>query len=251
MTSKRSSAPWAARVLTLFPQIFPGPLGVSLAGRGLREELWSLEAKDIRDYAADRHRTVDGKPAGGGPGMIMRPDILAAAIDDFWPGDERGGPLFYMSPRGEPFCQAMARELAAKAGVTILCGRFEGVDERLLQGRPIREVSVGDYVLAGGELAAMVVIEAAVRLLPGIVGSTDSLAHESHEGEGLLEYPQYTLPRIWEGREIPPVLLSGDHGAVEKWRRRKSLELTRRRRADLWRRYERRSDEADKDEIDD
>ena len=227
------AAIWTARILTLFPDIFPGPLAASLSGRGLERGKWELEAVNIRDFANDRHHSVDGPPAGGGPGMVMRADIVGRAVDALWPGEESGGPLIYMSPRGRPLDQKMARSLAAGPGVTLICGRFEGLDQRLLEARPVREVSIGDYVLSGGELAAMVLIDACVRLLPGIVGSDLSLASESHE-QGLLEYPQYTRPRQWEGRDIPPVLLSGDHARVREWRQKKAEELTRRRRPDMW-----------------
>lgn len=222
---------WRAHVLTLFPEMFPGPLGLSLAGQALAAGLWSLETVQIRDFGIGRHRTVDDRPAGGGAGMVMRVDVLAAAIDH---ARERDGdlPLVYLSPRGEPLTQRLAHELAEGPGVMALAGRFEGVDERIIEGRGLREISIGDYVLSGGELAAMVLIDASVRLLPGVVGSTDSLAHESFE-KGLLEYPHYTRPRQWEGREIPEVLLSGDHQRIEQWRRDEATRITRARRPDL------------------
>ena len=222
---------WRAHVLTLFPEMFPGPLGLSLAGQALAAGLWSLETVQIRDFGIGRHRTVDDRPAGGGAGMVMRVDVLAAAIDH---ARERDGdlPLVYLSPRGEPLTQRLAHELAEGPGVMALAGRFEGVDERIIEGRGLREISIGDYVLSGGELAAMVLIDASVRLLPGVVGSTDSLAHESFE-KGLLEYPHYTRPRQWEGREIPEALLSGDHQRIEQWRRDEATRITRARRPDL------------------
>jgi tRNA (guanine37-N1)-methyltransferase len=227
--------PWTATVLSLMPEMFPGPLGTSLSGRALQDQRWRLDCIDIRDFALDRHKSVDDTPAGGGAGMVLRADIVGAAIDDTRHKAPEG-PLVYMSPRGRPLTQTRVREFAGEAGVTILCGRFEGVDQRVLDARNVEEVSIGDYVLSGGELAAMVVIDAVVRLLPGVVGSTASLMSESHEN-GLLEYPQYTRPRSWEGHEIPQVLLSGDHGRIEKWRREQSEELTKKRRPDLWKKF--------------
>ncbi len=219
--------------------MFPGPLGESLCGRALRDHLWTLDCVDIRDFANDKHKTVDDTPAGGGPGMVLRADVLGAAIDD---AREKtpDGPLIYMSPRGKPLTQKRAHELSKERGVTILCGRFEGVDQRLLEGRDFEEISIGDYVLSGGEIAAMVLIDTIVRLLPGVIGSKASLDSESHEN-GLLEYPQYTKPRSWEGREIPEVLLSGDHGKIAKWRQQQSEQLTRERRPDMWALYEKKS----------
>jgi tRNA (guanine37-N1)-methyltransferase len=220
-----------ATVLTLYPDMFPGPLGQALAGRALGEGRWRLDVRDIRQAAGDRHRTVDGPPAGGGPGMVLRADVAARAIDAARPaGDPR--PLLALSARGEVFGQAMAHELAGGPGAILLCGRFEGIDQRVLEARAAREVSVGDYVLAGGEIAAMAVLDACVRLLPGVMGAADSRLQESHE-DGLLEYPQYTLPREWEGRPIPPVLLSGDHGKVAAWRRAEAMRITAERRPDL------------------
>jgi len=220
-----------ATVLTLYPEMFPGPLGISLAGRALTDGIWRLEARNIRDFAEDRHRTVDGPPAGGGPGMVLRADVVGRAIDAVRPaGDAR--PLLALSPRGEVFGQGLARALAAGPGAVLLCGRFEGIDERVLKARAAREVSIGDYVLSGGEIAAMAVLDAVVRLLPGVMGKAASAAEESHEA-GLLEYPQYTLPRSWEGREIPEVLLGGDHGRVAAWRRAEAERLTAARRPDL------------------
>jgi tRNA (guanine37-N1)-methyltransferase len=226
--------PWRATVLTLFPEMFPGPLGVSLAGQALDANLWSLDTVAIRDFGIGRHRAVDDAPAGGGAGMVMRADVLAAAIDH---ARQSGTdvPLIYLSPRGERFDQALARELAAGPGVLLLAGRFEGVDERLIAARAMREISIGDYVLSGGELAAMVLIDACVRLLPGVVGAANSLAEESFEA-GLLEYPHYTKPREWEGHAIPDVLLSGDHKKIAEWRRQEAQRLTAERRPDLARR---------------
>lgn len=224
-------APWRATVLTLFPEMFPGPLGHSLSGQALSSGIWSLDTRDIRDFGIGRHRTVDDNPAGGGPGMVMRCDVAAAAIDAARAA-EPNAPLVYLTPRGAPLTQAVVRELAAGPGVLLLAGRFEGVDERVLDARQVREMSIGDYVLSGGELAAMVLIDACVRLLPGVVGAQDSLSEESFE-EGLLEYPHYTRPREWEGRTIPDVLLSGDHRRIAEWRHAERLRITRERRPDL------------------
>ena len=211
--------------------MFPGPLAVSLAGRALQDERWTLDVRDIRAHATDRHRTVDDTPAGGGPGMVMRPDVLAAAIDGASPADD-DRPRLLMSPRGVPLDQARVRRLADGPGVVLVAGRFEGVDERVIAARRLEEVSIGDYVLSGGELAAMVLLDAVVRLLPGVMGNAESAVSESFAG-GLLEYPQYTRPAEWEGRPIPPVLLSGDHGRIAAWRREQASELTRLRRPDL------------------
>lgn len=227
---------WRATVLTIFPEMFPGPLGLSLAGKALAEGKWALSTIDIRDFAADKHRSVDDTPAGGGAGMVMRADIAAAAIDTARAGAEPRTSVIYLSPRGYPFMQEQARELASGPGVILLCGRFEGIDERVLQARNVEEISIGDYVLSGGELAAQVVIDAVVRLLPGVAGNESSLAEESFAA-GLLEYPHYTRPREWEGRAIPEVLLSGDHKAVAKWRRDQAEKLTKARRPDLWGRH--------------
>ena len=218
-----------ADIITLFPDLFPGPLGASVIGRGLADGLWSLKATQLRDFATDRHRTVDDTPSGGGAGMVLKPDILAAALDAV--GDD-GRPRILMSPRGRPLTQARVRALAAGPGAVIVCGRFEGVDQRVIEARNLEEISIGDYVLAGGEVAAMVLLEAVVRLIPGVLGAAESHADESFEN-GLLEYPHYTRPQMFEGREIPAVLTSGDHGKIEKWRRAESLELTRMRRPDL------------------
>jgi len=224
---------WRATVLTIFPEMFPGPLGSSLAGKALAEGKWALEAIDIRGFATDKHRSVDDTPSGGGAGMVMRADIAAAAIDAARAAMPAGAPTIYLSPRGYPFMQEQARELAGGPGVILLCGRFEGIDERVLQARNIEEISIGDYVLSGGEIAAQVVIDAVVRLLPGVAGNESSLAEESF-AQGLLEYPHYTRPREWEGRAIPGVLLSGDHKAIAKWRREQAEKLTKARRPDLW-----------------
>ena len=223
---------WQAHVLTLFPDMFPGPLGHSVTGRGLEAGIWSLETQNIRSFANNKHRNVDDTPTGGGPGMVMRADVAAAAIDAAQAALP-GVPTFYLSPRGELFDQAKARDLSEGTGIILLCGRFEGVDERVLEARDIQELSVGDYVLAGGEVAAMAVLEACVRLLPGVVGTAASTQEESFD-QGLLEYPHYTRPAVWEGRAIPPVLTSGNHGNIRQWRRAKAENLTKARRPDLW-----------------
>jgi tRNA (guanine37-N1)-methyltransferase len=220
-----------ASVLTLYPEMFPGALGVSLAGRALERGDWSLDAVQIRDFATDRHRTVDDTPAGGGAGMVLRADILAKAIDHASPEGD-GRPRLLMSPRGKPLTQSRVRELAAGPGVVVLCGRFEGVDQRVIDGRQLEEVSIGDYILSGGEPAALVLLDAVVRLLPGVMGNEHSGTEESFEG-GLLEHPHYTRPPEWEGRTIPEVLTSGDHGKVAKWRRAQAEKLTAERRPDL------------------
>ena len=224
---------WAAQVLTLYPEMFPGPLGHSIAGRALRAGAWSLQAVQIRDFATDRHRSVDDTPAGGGAGMVMRADVLARAVDAVM---TPGVPVLAMTPRGEPLTQALVRELAAGPGATLLCGRFEGMDERLFEARPIRPVSIGDYVLSGGETAALVLLDACVRLLPGVMGAAASGDEESFEA-GLLEYPHYTRPFEWEGRTIPEVLRSGDHARIAAWRKAKAAEDTRLRRPDLIERH--------------
>ena len=222
-----------ATVRTLFPEMFPGPLGLSLAGRALEQGIWSLDARDIRASACDRHRTVDDHPAGGGAGMVLKPDVLATAID----AAPHEGPRLLMSPRGQPLTQGFVRELAAGPGCLIVCGRFEGVDERVIERRNLREVSIGDYVLSGGEPAAIVLLDAVVRLLPGVMGKQASGDEESFEG-GLLEHPHYTKPNNWEGVEIPGVLLSGDHKAIARWKQERRNALTRERRPDLWRIHE-------------
>lgn len=222
---------FSASIITLFPELFPGPLGASVLGRGLSEQLWSLEAVQLREFATDRHRTVDDSPSGGGAGMVLKPDILARAIDSVAPpSDPR--PRILMSPRGKPLTQQRAHELAVGPGAVIVCGRFEGIDQRVIDGRQLEEISIGDYVLAGGEVAAMVLLEAIVRLIPGVLGKAESHADESFEN-GLLEYPQYTRPQQFEGVDIPAVLTSGDHGKIAKWRAEQSHELTQRRRPDL------------------
>jgi len=220
-----------ATVLTLYPEMFPGPLGASLAGKALAAGIWSLEAVDIRAHATGRHRNVDDTPAGGGPGMVMRPDVLAAAIDAAAPAGD-GRPRLLMSPRGAPLTQRRVRALAQGPGAVIVCGRFEGIDERVIEARGLEEVSIGDYVLSGGEPAAIVVLDAVVRLLPKVMGEASSGEDESFE-KGLLEHPHYTRPRLFEGREIPPVLLSGDHAAIARWRQAEALRLTADRRPDL------------------
>jgi tRNA (guanine37-N1)-methyltransferase len=223
---------WAATILTLYPEMFPGPLGHSLAGRALADGIWSLDTVQIRDFATDRHRSVDDTPAGGGAGMVMRADVLAAALDSV--ADER--PKLIMSPRGRPLDQAFVRELADGPGATILCGRFEGIDERLFEARPVVPVSIGDYVLSGGETAAFALLDACVRLLPGVMGAPSSGEEESFES-GLLEYPHYTRPVEWEGRRIPEVLRSGDHAKIAAWRKRQAEDETRLRRPDLIERH--------------
>jgi tRNA (guanine37-N1)-methyltransferase len=222
---------WRATVLTLFPEMFPGPLGVSLAGKALASGLWALEARDIRASATDRHRSVDDTPAGGGPGMVLRADVLAAAIDAADTAADH--PRLLMSPRGRPLTQSRVLELAAGPGPLIVCGRFEGVDQRVIEARRLEEVSVGDYVLSGGEIAAMALIDACVRLLPGVMGKPESGADESFSDE-LLEYPQYTRPQDFEGWPIPEILVSGDHAKVAAWRRAEAEALTQARRPDLW-----------------
>jgi tRNA (guanine37-N1)-methyltransferase len=227
---------WRASVLTIFPDVFPGPLGASLAGKALAAGAWSLEVADIRAFATDKHRTVDDTPAGGGPGMVMKADVLGRAIDAM-ATDER--PRLLLSPRGAPLTQPRVEALAGGSGVVLICCRFEGVDERVIAARALEEVSIGDYVLSGGELAAMVLIDACVRLLPGVMGAAASSAEESF-ADGLLEYPQYTRPQLWEGRAIPEILTSGDHGKIAAWRRAEAERLTGERRPDLWQAFIRR-----------
>ena len=229
--SSHGKPPWCARVLTLYPEMFPGPLAVSVVGAALSARIWALDPMDLRLFGRGKHRTVDDHPAGGGAGMVLRCDVVAAAIDAAR-AEANELPLIYASPRGEPFTQALAGELATGPGMIVLAGRFEGVDERVIEGRGLREVSLGDYVLSGGELAAFVMIDACVRLLPGVIGSAESLAEESFSA-GLLEYPQYTRPREWEARAIPDVLLSGDHKRIAAWRRAQAERLTQERRPDL------------------
>ena len=226
---------WPATVLTLYPEMFPGPLGASLAGRALAEGTWSLEAVQIRDFATDKHRSVDDTPAGGGAGMVMRADVLARAVDHVLQR-RPDAPMLAMTPRGQPLTQELVRDLAAGPGVSILCGRFEGIDERLFEARPILPVSIGDYVLSGGETAAIVLLDACVRLLPGVMGAPSSGEEESFE-QGLLEYPHYTRPFEWEGRTIPEVLRSGDHAKIAAWRKQRAEDDTRLRRPDLIERH--------------
>jgi tRNA (guanine37-N1)-methyltransferase len=221
---------WLAGVLTIFPDMFPGPLGASLAGKALAAGTWSLDVVDIRNFATDKHRTVDDTPTGGGPGMVMKADVLARAIDAAAQDDR---PRLLMSPRGAPLTQSRVEALVAGPGVVLVCGRFEGVDERVIAARGLEEVSVGDYVLSGGEIAAMALLDACVRLLPGVMGAAASIAEESF-ADGLLEYPQYTRPQVFEGQAIPDVLTSGDHGKIAAWRRAEAERLTRERRPDLW-----------------
>lgn len=242
------AAPWTARVLTLFPEMFPGPLGLSLAGKALERGIWALDVLDIRDFARDKHRAVDDAPFGGGAGMVMRPDVLDAALAAAKAQWARNGaakigaapgpdvPVVYLSPRGRLLDRALARELAQGPGATLLCGRYEGVDERVLEAHGVAEVSIGDYVLSGGEPAALVLMDAVVRLLPGVMGNQESPAEESFE-RGLLEYPHYTRPAEWQGRQVPEVLISGHHEKVRKWRRAQAERITEARRPDLWARY--------------
>ncbi len=235
--AKQEGNAWKASVLTLFPEMLPGPLGVSLAGKALDEGIWALETLDIREFSSHKHRSVDDTPAGGGPGMVLRPDVVAAVIDAAKPdGDPR--PAIYLSPRGAPLTQKRVAELAEGPGVVLLCGRFEGVDERVIEARALEEISLGDYVLSGGEPAAIALLDAVIRLLPGVMGAEASKAEESFEA-GLLEYPHYTRPQVWEGREIPEVLKSGHHARMTAWRRTKAEAITRERRPDLWSTYQR------------
>ncbi|WP_427449965.1 tRNA (guanosine(37)-N1)-methyltransferase TrmD [Litorimonas sp. WD9-15] len=227
--SDTPNIPWRATALTLFPDAFPGVLGTSIIGTAEKNGLWQLESVDIRDFSTNRHRSVDSPPSGGGPGMVLKPDVAAAAIDSV--SDDR--PLIYMTPRGKPLTQSRVRELALGTGLIVFCGRFEGLDQRVIEARRMEEISIGDFVLAGGEVAAQMMIEACVRLLPGVLGDADSASDESFEN-GLLEYPLYTKPREFEGRNIPEVLLSGDHAKIAAWRRQKSEETTKSRRPDLW-----------------
>jgi len=234
---------WKATILTLFPEAFPGVLGCSLIGGALKADKWCLEAIDIRDFSVNKHRSVDDPPVGGGPGMVLKPDISAGAIDSVARthlGKPR--PLIYLTPRGAPLTQKRVRELASGTGVIVFCGRFEGLDQRVIEGRDMEEISIGDYVLAGGDVAAQVLIEACVRLLPGVLGDETSATSESFE-DGLLEYPLYAKPREWEDRKIPEVLLSGDHGKIAKWRQTQSEEITKDRRPDLWKKYQARQKE--------
>jgi len=228
---------WRASVLTIFPEMFPGPLGQSLAGKALVSGLWSLDVIDIREHATDKHRSVDDTPAGGGPGMVMKADVLARAVDA---AEAASRPRILMSPRGAPLTQSRVEALAAGQGVLVLCGRFEGIDQRLIEARELEEISVGDYVLSGGEIGAMALIDACVRLRPGVMGQEASGAEESFSA-GLLEYPHYTRPAVWEGHPIPDVLLSGDHRKIGLWRQAEAEKLTRERRPDLWAAYRERT----------
>ncbi len=228
-----------ACVLTLYPEMFPGFLGHSMAGRALENGLWSLDTVQIRDFAKDRHHSVDDTPSGGGAGMVMKPDVLAAAIDSV----DNNVPRLLMSPRGKPFNQKMAREFASGNGVTLICGRFEGIDERVIEARELIEVSIGDYILSGGETAALVILDSIIRLLPGVMGNSESGEQESFE-TGLLEYPHYTRPQIFEGRTIPEVLTSGNHQAIKNWRKLQSEQITRERRPDLYALYEKNKGKA-------
>ncbi len=228
---------WSAQILTLFPEMFPGPLGLSLAGRGLKAGVWSLAAHDIRDYTVDVHRTVDDSPFGGGAGMVLRPDIIDRALSDL---PAIGGPTIYLTPRGRLIDQDLVRSISQGPGVTLVCGRFEGLDQRVIEARDLLEVSLGDFVLSGGEPAAIALVDACVRLLPGIMGSPETLTEESFTN-GLLEYPHYTRPQLWQDRPVPPVLLSGNHAEIRAWRQAEAEAVTRARRPDLWTKYQARS----------
>jgi len=249
MGAERLRGAWSARVLTLFPDAFPGTLGLSLTGKALAEGLWALETIDLRGFGIGKHRNVDDTPAGGGPGLVMRPDVLGPALTEAaigTPADRARWPVVYLSPRGRPFTQATARRFAAAEGMTLLCGRFEGVDQRVIDHFALEEVSLGDFVLTGGEIAAQALIDATVRLIPRVLGNQASTEEESFSA-GLLEFPQYTKPAVWEGRAIPEVLLSGNHAKIADWRRDMAERLTKERRPDLWRAY-RASSAADPDE---
>lgn len=232
-----TGAPWTARVLTLFPEMFPGPLGLSLAGKALERGDWALQAIDIRGFATDKHRTVDDTPFGGGPGMVMRPDVVDAALAHVAGDGETAGPAIYLTPRGQVLTQDLVKRLSAGPGLVVLCGRYEGLDERVIEARGLMEVSLGDFVLSGGEPAALALIDACVRLLPGVMGAEETLEEESFEA-GLLEYPHYTRPADWCGRQVPDVLMSGHHEKIRAWRKLKAEETTRLRRPDLWAVYQ-------------
>ena len=233
MSAKAEKPVWTARVLTLFPEMFPGPLGHSIAGKALEDGVWALETVDFRDFASDKHRTVDDAPFGGGPSMVLRPDVVDAALQAT---AGTRGPVIYLSPKGRLLDQARVREIAQASAVTLLCGRYEGVDERVIEARGLEEVSLGDFVLSGGEPAAIALIDACVRLLPGVLGNVESLVEESFE-RGLLEYPHYTRPQDWRGRKVPETLLSGHHEKIRVWRLAEAEKITRQRRPDLWARY--------------
>ncbi|MCH6577270.1 MAG: tRNA (guanosine(37)-N1)-methyltransferase TrmD [Proteobacteria bacterium] len=233
MSAKAEKPVWTATVLTLFPEMFPGPLGHSIAGKALEDGVWALETVDFRDFASDKHRTVDDAPFGGGPSMVLRPDVVDAALQAT---AGTRGPVIYLSPKGRLLDQARVREIAQASAVTLLCGRYEGVDERVIEARGLEEVSLGDFVLSGGEPAAMALIDACVRLLPGVLGNVESLVEESFE-RGLLEYPHYTRPQDWRGRKVPETLLSGHHEKIRAWRLAEAEKITRERRPDLWARY--------------
>ena len=236
MAQQRVKGAWCARIITLFPEAFPGTLGLSLTGKALDMGLWALDTIDLRPFGLGKHRNVDDTPAGGGAGMVLRADVVAAALSQAQrgtPPDRARWPIVFLSPRGKPFTQAKARQWAAAEGVTLLCGRFEGVDQRVIDAYGIEEISLGDFVMTGGEIAAQAMIDATVRLIPGVLGNHASTEEESFS-EGLLEHPQFTKPPVWEGREIPPVLLSGNHAEIAKWRRAEAEALTRTRRPDLW-----------------
>ena len=233
MSAKAEKPVWTATVLTLFPEMFPGPLGHSIAGKALEDGVWALETVDFRDFASDKHRTVDDAPFGGGPSMVLRPDVVDAALQAT---AGTRGPVIYLSPKGRLLDQARVREIAQASAVTLLCGRYEGVDERVIEARGLEEVSLGDFVLSGGEPAAIALIDACVRLLPGVLGNVESLVEESFE-RGLLEYPHYTRPQDWRGRKVPETLLSGHHEKIRVWRLAEAEKITRQRRPDLWARY--------------
>jgi len=249
MQDQARAGAFRVKVLTLFPDVFPGPLAASLTGKALSDRIWALETLDIRNFARNKHRTVDDTPAGGGPGLVMKPDVVAAAIDyaqaDAAP-DRARWPVIYLSPRGRPLTQARARELAEGAGMTLLCGRFEGVDQRVLEARQVEEVSIGDFVLTGGEIPAMALIDSVIRLRPGVLGNEASIEEESFS-RGLLEHPHYTRPQVWEGREIPEILLSGHHARIAEWRHSQAERLTQERRPDLWRAHTSNEGAADGD----
>jgi len=238
----RLAKAWRAQVITLLPQAFPGVLGESLTGRALKDGLWQLDTVDLRHFGAGKHRNVDDTPAGGGAGMVLRPDVMGRAIDEARSTMSPAAPILYLSPRGRPFEQAMARGLATTPGITLICGRFEGLDERVIQHYGIQEVSLGDFVLTGGEIAAQALIDATVRLIPGVLGNADSTEEESFS-DGLLEHPQYTRPPEWKGHKIPDVVMSGHHGEIAKWRHAQSQEITKTRRPDLWAAYQKRKAE--------